>query len=264
MLPKISIVTPSFNQGKYLEQTILSVIEQDYPNLEYIIIDGGSTDESVEIIKKYEKHLAYWVSESDKGQTHAINKGFKRSTGDLVAWMNSDDVYAEGAFEKVAEVYNEYTNADVISGDKMHINEKGDELFPQRYAPYRIDTFANDKMAMCNQACFWKKSVFDQIGFLDVDIQFAMDYEYFIRMGVFGLKFKHIPEVLGKQRYYEGTKTSEEKWLEILYKNRQEINQKYDLKISLLKKYISKFHRALYYIRCGNFKYFMIPKDEGI
>ena len=87
-LPKISIVTPSFNQGKYLEKTILSVIEQGYPNLEQIIIDGGSTDESVEIIKKYEKHLAYWVSEPDRGQSHAINKGFERATGEIFGWLN--------------------------------------------------------------------------------------------------------------------------------------------------------------------------------
>jgi glycosyltransferase involved in cell wall biosynthesis len=93
-LPKISIVTPSFNQGMFLEKTILSVLEQGYPNLEYIIIDGGSSDNSVEIIKKYEKHLAYWESEPDQGQSHAINKGFERATGEIFGWLNSDDWYA--------------------------------------------------------------------------------------------------------------------------------------------------------------------------
>lgn len=110
-LPKISIVTPSFNQGKYLEKTILSVLEQDYPNLEYIIIDGGSTDNSVEIIKKYEKHLAYWVSEPDRGQSHAINKGFGHATGEILGWLNSDDYYAPGAPQAIAEAF--LANPDV-------------------------------------------------------------------------------------------------------------------------------------------------------
>jgi len=208
--------------------------------------------------------LAYWVSEADEGQTHAINKGFKKATGDLVGWMNSDDLYADGALNKVSEVYQKYPYSEVFSADKIHIDKNGIELFPQRYAPYRLDTFANDKMAMCNQACFWKRSVFDKIGYLDEEIQFAMDYEFFIRMGINNLKFKHVPEIWGKQRYYEGTKTSEEKWLNILNKNRLEINKEYGLKKSTLKKYISKLHRALYYTRCGNINYMFIPKDEGI
>jgi glycosyltransferase involved in cell wall biosynthesis len=103
--PKISIVTPSFNQGRFIEKTILSVIEQDYPNLEYIIIDGGSTDESVEVIKKYDQHLAYWVSEPDRGQSHAINKGFERATGEIFGWLNSDDWYHPGALKAVAEAF---------------------------------------------------------------------------------------------------------------------------------------------------------------
>ncbi len=109
--PKISIVTPSYNQAEFLERTILSVLNQNYPNLEYIIIDGGSTDGSVEIIKKYEKFLAYWVSEKDKGQADAINKGFKRATGDIVAWQNSDDTYSPDALQSVAGFFRQNPNA---------------------------------------------------------------------------------------------------------------------------------------------------------
>jgi glycosyltransferase involved in cell wall biosynthesis len=114
--PKISIVTPSFNQGQFIEQTICSVLDQNYPNLEYIIIDGGSTDETCEIIKKYEKYLAYWVSEPDKGQTDAINKGFSKTTGIWFNWLNSDDFYETGGFEKIANLHNENKNIKVIAG----------------------------------------------------------------------------------------------------------------------------------------------------
>lgn len=114
--PKISIVTPSFNQGKYIEQTILSILNQNYPNLEYIIIDGGSKDESISILKKYEKYISYWVSEPDKGQTDAINKGFLKCTGDIFNWLNSDDIYAPGVLHEIAKMYRENPNVSCFCG----------------------------------------------------------------------------------------------------------------------------------------------------
>ena len=123
--PRISIVTPSYNQGKYIEETIRSVIMQGYPNLEYIVIDGGSTDSSVETIKKYEKYLTYWVSERDRGQTHAINKGFERATGDILAYLNSDDVYMPYTFQLVAEIFTKFTEVKWITGIRSHLNNFG-------------------------------------------------------------------------------------------------------------------------------------------
>src|SRR5258707_6129118 len=116
LFPRISVVTPSFNQGAYLERTICSVLDQKYPNLEYLVIDGGSTDESVEIIKRYERHLTYWVSEPDTGQSNAINKGFARTTGTILAWLNSDDRYLPETLGAVAAAAAAHPDADVFVG----------------------------------------------------------------------------------------------------------------------------------------------------
>ena len=123
-LPRISIVTPSYNQGRFIEETIQSVLGQGYPNVEYIIIDGGSTDNTVEIIRKYAKHLTYWVSEPDRGQSHAINKGLARCTGDLFGWINSDDVLMPGALEVVAEAWRRRPGR-IISGATSIFDEHG-------------------------------------------------------------------------------------------------------------------------------------------
>ena len=128
-LPKITIVTPSYNQGQYLEETILSVIGQCYPNLEYFIFDGGSTDNSVEIIKKYEKHIDYWVSEKDNGQSHAINKGFERASGDILAWLNSDNMYMPGALFYMAQQMQNVALPAVYYGNCIHIENKDAQLF---------------------------------------------------------------------------------------------------------------------------------------
>ena len=115
--PRISVVTPSFNQGRFLEQCITSVLNQDYPDLEYIVIDGGSSDESVDVLRRYEKHFAFWVSEPDKGQSDALNKGFRRATGDLAVWLNADDFFLPGAFAAVAAAYQQNPDASFYFGD---------------------------------------------------------------------------------------------------------------------------------------------------
>jgi len=125
-LPRLSVVTPSYNQGRFIEETIRSVLLQDYPNLEFIIIDGGSTDNTIEVIKKYETWLAYWVSESDRGQSHAINKGIIKATGEILFWLNSDDVVLPGAFKKIAGVFSDNPEIKMVIGQAKVIDAQGD------------------------------------------------------------------------------------------------------------------------------------------
>jgi len=182
--PKISIVTPSFNQGQYLEKTILSVLDQNYPNLEYIIIDGGSTDNSVDIIKKYEKHLKCWVSEPDRGQSHAINKGFEHATGDLMAWLNSDDYYMPGALHKVAEVAMAKPEAGAIIGAGQFVNESGKVKLYKEPAEVTLESLYDwlDIFHFMQSSCFFRKNVWDKCGPLDEQIHIAMDLNLWLRI----------------------------------------------------------------------------------
>lgn len=179
-LPKISIVTPSYNQGKYLEQTILSVINQKYSNLEYIIIDGGSTDNSVEIIKKYEKHLTYWVSEKDTGQSDAINKGLKRTTGDLFNWINSDDYFETGALMKIAHAYQNNSSKIIFSFQHYLLYENKKKPFDKCNNPAdKIQCFCEP---VINQpSTFYAMHGVRKVGLLNSWLHYAMDYEWRLR-----------------------------------------------------------------------------------
>lgn len=175
--PKISIVTPSFNQGKYIEQTILSVLEQNYPNLEYIIIDGGSTDETVDIIKKYADGIAYWVSEKDEGQTDAINKGFAKCTGELFNWINSDDYYEPGTFELLAQLYTDNPQVNVFCGKEWGFNDLDpkEKIFHQGSVIGK-DVFETIRTGIIDQPCtFWKKNSIDKLFPLDKSLRYVMD-----------------------------------------------------------------------------------------
>ena len=175
--PRISIVTPSFNQGKYIEQTIQSVINQNYPNLEYIIIDGGSTDNTVEVIQKYEKDISYWISEVDKGQTDAINKGFAKCTGDIFNWINSDDYYEPGTFHKLAKLFTADTSVNVVCGKEWGFND-ADQSDRVLHAGSVINSnvFETIRTGIIDQPCtfFIKKSI-DNFFPLDTSLRYVMD-----------------------------------------------------------------------------------------
>lgn len=206
--PKISIVTPSYNQAKFLERTILSVLNQNYPNLEYIIIDGGSTDGSVEIIKKYEKYLAYWVSEKDKGQVDAINKGFRMATGELVAWQNSDDMYLPEAFEIISKIYEANPNYDVFYGHIMFLDANDNILDILKVLPFSFFCNLYEGIQVHNQATFFKKIVFSIAGFLNSGYKFAFDYEFMCRLGYHKFRFYRINKFIGSFRLHSFSKTS--------------------------------------------------------
>ena len=177
LYPKISIVTPSFNQGKYIEQTILSVLDQHYPNLEYIIVDGGSTDETVEIIKKYEQRLTWWVSEPDRGQTDAINKGFAKCTGDIFNWINSDDYYESGTFEKLADFFNKNKTINVVCGREWGFNDANhaDKILHSG-SVIKENVFETIQIGIIDQPCtFFRKKYIDKFFPLDISLRYVMD-----------------------------------------------------------------------------------------
>jgi glycosyltransferase involved in cell wall biosynthesis len=205
--PRITVVTPSFKQGQFIEETIRSVLLQCYPNLEFIIMDGGSTDNTVEIIKKYEPWITYWVSEKDRGQCHAINKGFERATGEIFAWLCSDDVYAPGALCKVAEVIRNQKLAMAI-GDAIITNgpdslegklDRRRPTFPEM--AYNVKTLAQPSV-------FWTKDLWQAAGPLKEDIYFSMDYDLWLRMIPSAKSVAYIDSVLSYQRTQPQQKTN--------------------------------------------------------
>ena len=180
--PKISIVTPSYNQGTFLEETIQSILSQDYPNLEYIIIDGGSTDNSVEIIKKYEQHISYWVSEKDKGQTNAISKGFAKATGEICNWINSDDVLAPNALKTIANAFIENPNVDFVHGKNGIIDSESKLTEWTQHPKDNLEIQYFYGMPYGQQACFFTKRIYDKVGGLNEKISFSMDFDLYTKI----------------------------------------------------------------------------------
>jgi len=180
--PKISIITPSFNQAKFLRRTIESVVTQDYPNIEYIIIDGGSNDGSLEIIQAYEEHLAYWESIPDHGQTDAINKGFGKATGKYLAWLNSDDVYHPGSIAEAVEYLENHPDVGMVYGDCTFIDAQGSRIgfFPAAQTDYA--RLRRGYVHIPQQSSFFRAELWNKVGPLDPSFYFAMDYDLWVRL----------------------------------------------------------------------------------
>jgi len=203
--PKISIVTPSYNQGQFIEETIRSILLQNYPNLEYIIIDGGSTDNTVEIIKKYEPWITYWVSEPDEGQTDAINKGFRRATGEIINWLNSDDLLEENSLWHIAQAFLDHPEAMFIYGRGTTFWPDGRTSIHQ-HKKHEHQVFDLGFTYM-QQACFYKRVVLDTVGYLDDSYHFAMDVDFFRRI-ILNYDIHPINEQIARFRIHDTSKTS--------------------------------------------------------
>lgn len=223
--PKITVVTPNFNQADFIEETIQSVLEQGYPNLEYIIIDGGSSDTSVDIIKRYEDQLYYWISEKDDGMYHAINKGFLESTGDIMCWINSDDVLWEGSLEYVARIFSSDKKIQWLQGFPSVIDEKGTMLYQRepvhsKYHYYFLK-YEKDFSFIQQESTFWTRRLWDKAGAkIDIEYSLAADFDLWMRF----FQFENLyctKQQLGAFRKRVGQKSSDSK--KYLYEARNSV-----------------------------------------
>lgn len=212
MPPLISIVTPSLNQAPYLERAIGSVLDQDYPSFEYFVVDGGSTDGSVEIVRRHEARLAGWTSEPDKGQADALARGFARCKGEILAYINSDDYYLPGALAAAAAAFSRHPESQLIYGDAVFVDPAG-----RAFALDVLPAFDwEDLRRVCvipQQAAFWRRSAYEAVGGIDASFQFSLDYDLFLRIASRG-RAVHVPRLMAAFRHHPEAKTSRsrERW----------------------------------------------------
>jgi glycosyltransferase involved in cell wall biosynthesis len=203
-LPLVSIITPSYNQARFLEATLRSVLEQDYPRIEYLVVDGASTDGSVEIIRRYADRLSWWVSEKDTGQSEAINKGFQRARGEIVGWLNSDDVYLPGAVSAAMEAFRINPSAGLVYGDALAIDADGRQFNLMRACQYSLPDLLAFKI-ICQPAAFMRRSVLQQVNYLNPDYHLLMDALLWMNMACHA-PIVYVPQTWAAARYHEAAK----------------------------------------------------------
>lgn len=230
--PRITLITPSYNQAEFLERTIVSVLNQGYPNLEYIVLDGGSTDGSVDIIRKYAPYLSHWVSEKDSGQANALNKGLRMATGEWVGFQNSDDVYLPGGLARLAEAIQRQPEADVVYGDFLHIDAQDRVLDAHLTMPASLWMQLAHGAQIHNQSALWRRSLLGRCGYLREEMAFCFDYEFFTRLLSHGAKARHVDGYIGAFRRHAAAKSST--ILDVAAAEDQTILQQYASKLSRL------------------------------
>lgn len=206
-VPKISVITPSYNQGQFIEETIVSVLSQDYPNLEYIIMDGGSNDQTVEVIKKFEKQISYWQSKKDKGQAAAINEGFSKASGDILCWLNSDDIYLPGVLNKVSQLISNPENVEIIFGNCLHFNDANNKLRGSDV----VSSHSRFELSLCDYiiqpSSFFTKAAWQKTGVLNESLIYTFDWDWFIRAKKAGATFTPVHAYFSKYRIHDSHKS---------------------------------------------------------
>jgi glycosyltransferase involved in cell wall biosynthesis len=205
--PKISIVTPSFEQGRFLDRTIYSVVTQNYPSLEYVVQDGGSTDNTVDVLRRFDRLLTGWTSEQDAGQADAINRGFARTNGEIMAWLNSDDLLLPGALAVVARYFAQHPEADVVYGNRIMIDESDGQIGAW-VLPKHDDRALTLADYVPQETLFWRRRIWNAVGgFVDTEFKFAVDWDLLLRFRHAGAKIVHVPRFLGAFRVHADQKT---------------------------------------------------------
>ncbi|MBT3670470.1 MAG: glycosyltransferase [Bacteroidetes bacterium] len=205
--PLVSIVTPSYNQGEYIEETIQSVLNQNYPNIEYIVIDGGSKDRSKEIIQKYADKISYWVSEPDNGQADAINKGWEMSTGEFIGWINSDDILTSTSVNEVVKTFLKNPALGLVYGDLERINELGEFIEYSSYSEFNLKEMVRKAGWISQPGSLIKKAVYEKVGELDASLHFQMDLDYWLKIGL-NYPVEYLPYPVAKFRQHTLSKTN--------------------------------------------------------
>lgn len=226
-VPKITVVMPSFNQAAYLESAIESVLSQNYPNLEFILLDGGSSDDSKAIINRYVDHFFYWRSSPDNGQAAALKEGFDMATGDIYCWLNSDDVFLPNAFKAVADAFSKNVKADFIYSDRKVINASGDVVDEHVWPFYLLEYHWAYGQPLAQECCFWRADLYRKVGGINPDLFFIMDYDLFLRMWKVG-SFKKIYPHLACIRFHEESKNATSQ--EVLKREIANAKERYQVK----------------------------------
>lgn len=254
--PNITVITPSYNQAEFLEENIQSVKEQDYPGVEHIVVDGGSTDGTLEILQKYEnRYNLRWISESDRGQSHALNKGLELATGNWIGWQNSDDFYLPGAFEALVDTVQSHRDSKLVYGDLLIVDKSGKEIDRKYCIPPSRLVQRYWSIYTSNQCTFFHRSIFDHLGGFDEDYTYTMDNDLFWRIAQEDYNYAMIHKFIGAIRMHLETKTAGHPNVDI--EKRREIRKIYgttwyeNLISGYLLRNMAKILKGLYLLRCG-------------